>query len=285
MRTDVKENSLRIGEIPFTNCYHIYYCLRKLIHTGGVEYIKGTPAQLNSMLRLGSLDLCISSSIEYARDSSRYVILPRFCIASQGPVPSIRLFSRLSLEELNGARIILTDESGTTVALTRIILSRLLGYQNEFVTLAAGLESGLQQGDAVVLIGDRALEANTHTNQIHSHDLSTIWQEHTGFPFVFAFWIVRTEAVRANAALLASFWEALRSAYQQIARPQEELISAALEEKTFFNRQQLLDYWKLIAYELTEDHLKGLELFYSLAHECGLIPARPEIEFYAPEKT
>jgi len=281
----VKEKSLRVGEIPFTNCYHIYYRLRKILPVDGVEYIRGTPAQLNSMLRQGSLDLCISSSIEYARDSSRYVILPSFCIASQGPVPSIRLFSRLNLDELNGARIILTDESGTTVAMARIILSRLLGYDNEFVTLGTDLEDGLQNGDAVVLIGDRALAANTRTNQIHSHDLSLIWQEHTGFPFVFALWIVRAEAVRNRAVLLASFWKALRSAHERIDRPQEEdLIRAALEEKTFFTRGKLLDYWKLIAYELSDNHLKGLELFYSLAHESGLIPAKPEIEFYDPEE-
>ena len=280
----MKEKTLRVGEISYTNCYHIYYYLKNIIPIKGVEYIRGTPAQLNSLLRQGSLDLCLSSSIEYARDSKQYVILPRFCIASQGPVPSIRLFSSLSLDELNGAKVILTNESATTAALCRIILGRLLGYDNEFVTLATDLEDGLQQGDAVVLIGDRALEANAHTNQIHSHDLSLIWQEHTGFPFVFALWIVRKEAVRTLAPLLVSFWKALRSAHQRIARPQEELISAALEEKTFFNRQQLLDYWKLIAYELTGDHLKGLELFYRLAHESKLIPARPEIEFYEPGK-
>ena len=280
----MKEKTLRVGEISYTNCFHIYYCLKQNIPLNGVEYIQGTPTQLNSMLHQGSLDLCLSSSIEYARNSSDYVVLPRFCIASRGPVPSIRLFSRLSLDELNGARVVLTDESATTVALCRIILSRLLGYENEFVTLAADLEDGLQQGDAVLLIGDRALAANARTGQIHSHDLSLAWQEHTGFPFVFALWILRTGAVRTHGPLLASFWRALGKAHQQIVHPQEELVREALEQKTFFTRRQLLDYWQLVACELTADHLKGLELFYSLAYECGLIPARPEIEFYDPEK-
>lgn len=282
MRTDVKEKILRVGEIFHTNCYHIYYYLKNIIPVKRVEYIQGTPAQLNSLLRQGQIDLCLSSSIEYARDSNQYVILPRFCIASQGPVPSIRLFSSLSLDKLDGAKVILTNESATTAALCRIILGRLLGYDNEFVTLATDLDNGLRNGDAVVLIGDRALAARTHAGEIYSHDLSLIWQEHTGLPFVFALWIVRTEAVRTLRPVLVTFWNALRSAHEWIAQPQEELIRTALEEKIFFTRQELLHYWQLIAYELTEDHLKGLELFYSLALESKLIPAKPEIEFYKP---
>ena len=85
---------------------------------------------------------------------------------------------------------------------------------------------------------------------------------------------------RAGAAV--RYLNALRAAHEWIAQPQEELVRAALEEKPFFTRQELLHYWQLIAYELTEDHLKGLELFYSLALESKLIPAKPEIEFYKP---
>ena len=246
--------------------------------------MEGTPAELNSLLHQGRIDLCLSSSIEYARHSELYLLLPRFCIASAGPVPSIRLFSRLPLDRLDGAKVILTAESETTWVLCRIILERFLGFHNRFTTRKTDLEDALGEAEAVLLIGDRALAAQNHAEGIHSYDLSTIWQEHTGFPFVFALWTLRAEKVLTHRETLVELWSALCKAHQAINQPDDQLIRAVLAEKTFFTRDQLLHYWGLICYELSEAHLQGLRLFYRLAQELNFLAQSPEIKFYDPEK-
>ena len=247
-------------------------------------FYKGTPAQLNSLLGRRKIDLCLSSSIEYARNPSAYLLLPKYCIASKGPLPSIQLFSRLTLDRLDNARIVLTDQSATTVALCRILLGHLMNYSNEYITKAVDLQEGLREGDAVVLIGDRALEAGIHANGIYAHDLSLLWEEMTGLPFVFALWIVRKDLTEKEGNLLAGFWHNLSLVHEYMVHPEEELIRMVLHERPFLTKGRLLEYWQMIAYQLTEKHLQGLELFYRFAFELGYIPRKPEVVFWDPEK-
>ncbi|MFH1069754.1 MAG: menaquinone biosynthesis protein, partial [Candidatus Glassbacteria bacterium] len=235
---EAKEESLRVGEISFTNTRNLYYYLRKLCREPGIRYLKGTPAQLNCLLRSGEIDLCVSSSIEYAYDSSRYLVLPGYGIASRGPLPSIRLFSRVPLERLDGATICLTTESATSVALCRVLLGRLLGQENRYVTLSADLEDGLAEAEGLVLIGDRALAANPRALQfdLYIYDLSLLWQQLTGLPFVFALWIIREDSALAAGELLSRFWRALIRSHELIADPDETLIRSVLADRNYFTR-------------------------------------------------
>ena len=275
---------LRVGEISFINCNILYYYLKKRFPLDGAEFIEGTPARLNALLREGRLDLCLSSSIEYAKCPGEYLLLPDYCIGSRGAVPSIRLFSPLPLDRLDGARVALTTESATTVVLCRLILGPLLGYSNQFTVLDTDLEEGLSNFDAVLLIGDRALAAGKRAEGIYSHDLSTIWQAHTGFPFVFALWILREDSARRSRELVSAFQQSLRRTHALIHQPEEELVAGVLAKKGFFNRAELFDYWNHIAYELTDKHIRGLQLFYCLACESGLIPTVPEVRIFGSKK-
>ncbi|MEA1996164.1 MAG: menaquinone biosynthesis protein [Gemmatimonadota bacterium] len=282
----MKENLLRVGEIPYTNCCNIYYYLKRKYPVHGVEYLRGTPAELNALLRSAEIDLCLSSSIEYAcLGNAEYLILPGFCIGARGAMPSIRLFSKSPIENLDGAGIALTDESATTVVLLKIILARFFGFSNEFTTSKTDLEDGLRSSDAVLLIGDRALASGAAGAQgIYSYDLSSIWQERTGTPFVFALWTLRKAVLQEKrGALVAGFYRALELSHRELETPDEELIREVLAERPFMTTHQLKEYWSLISYELTGDYLKGLELFYSMALRTRQIPELPEIELYKPQ--
>lgn len=276
----MNENILRVGEIPFTNCCNVFYYLKRKYPVPGVEYRQGTPSELNTCLRRGQIDLCLSSSIEYAHGQGGYLVLPHYCLGSKHQLPSILLFSRLPLENLNGARIVLTAESSTTSVLCRIILGHFFGFSNEFITRNADLEDALEDAGAVVLIGDRALAARHRATDVQAWDLSSVWEEHTSLPFVFALWIIRTEAASEKKNILADFTRSLENAHRDIQNPDEDLVQWVLREKTFFTRASLIDYWGHIAYHLTEEHFQGLKLFYRLAYEAGQIPSIPEINFY-----
>ncbi len=280
----MSDQTLRVGEISFTNCENIFYYLRNRHHPQGVSYHRGPPAVLNHMLRRGELDLSISSSIEYAHNSGQYLVLPGVGIGSRGALPSIRLFSRKPLDALDGSRIGLSAESATTATLCQVILGKLLGYTNAYLTIASPLESALEQADAMVLIGDKALEADSHadTEDLFSYDLSVLWQQRTGLPFVFALWIVRREAAERLRSRLGGFWRALGAVHDDIERPDEELIGRVLETRPFLTREYLLAYWDTIAYRLSPEHMKGLRLFYRLSAEAGLLGRVPEIELFDP---
>lgn len=280
----MSDQTLRVGEISFTNCENIFYYLKNRCRRQNISYHRGAPAVLNGMLRCGELDISISSSIEYARDSGRYLVLPGVGIGSKGALPSIRLFSRKPLDALDGSRIGLSAESATTVALCRVILGKLLGYNNTYPTITLPLENAMEQVDAMVLIGDKALEADSHaaTDDLFSYDLSVLWQQHTGLPFVFALWILRKEAAERLRSPLGEFWRALGEVHDDIERPDDELIGRVLETRPFLTREFLLAYWDMIAYRLTAEHMEGLRLFYRLSVEAGLLECAPEIELFDP---
>jgi chorismate dehydratase len=170
------------------------------------------------------------------------------------------------------------------VTLCRLILGHLRGYRNTYITLDSSLESAMEEVDAMVLIGDKALasDSRTDTEDLFSYDLSILWQQHTGLPFVFALWILRKDAVSTLASPLAAFWRALESVHGDIRRPDEELIAHVLSTRPFLNRESLLAYWETIAYRLSPGHMEGLRLFYGLSAEAGLLERAPEIEMYDP---
>ena len=114
---------LRIGEISYLNCTPIFSMLRSRFADPEYQFVCGTPAELNQRLRSAEIDICPSSSIEYARNPDSYLILPDISIASIGAVKSVLLFSPLPIEALNGAEIALTGESETSVALLKILLA------------------------------------------------------------------------------------------------------------------------------------------------------------------
>jgi len=108
---------LRIGRITYANCSPIFHELQKQAPAEDYQFIGGVPSHLNAMLAAGEIDVCPSSSIQYALHPERYLILPDLSISSDGSVGSVLLFSRIPIEELDGQTILLSSESATSVNL------------------------------------------------------------------------------------------------------------------------------------------------------------------------
>ena len=267
---------LRIGEINYLNCTPIFSMLRAHFNTPEYQFVSGTPAVLNARLRCGEIDICPSSSIEYARSPGSYLILPDLSISAYGPVKSVLLFSRLPIEKLDHASIALTDESATSVALLKIILARRYIFTNSFAVVTGGVADALLLHDAVLLIGDRALREDAEFTDCHVYDLAALWREFTGLPFVFALWLVRKEAVtRSGGEMLQLHSQLIRS--KQLAMDNLASIAASLEQKSWTNSEFLINYWRTISYELSPRHIEGLRLYFQYAAECGILDVAPEI--------
>ena len=267
---------VRIGQIDYANCTPLFTALKAHFPCAGYRFVAGVPAELNIMLRRGDIDICPSSSIEYAKNPDQYLLLPDISISSLGPVRSVLLFSRVPVEQLNNRIIGLTTESDTSVALLRILLGRKFNFRNRFERTALPLTEALEQFDAFLLIGDAALREGMKKQDLHVYDLGELWYEFTGLPFVFALWIMTREAVARKREEMAALTRDLQAA-KQIAYDSYESIAAASREGMWIERASLVSYWRTISYDLTPRHVEGVKTFFRFAREMEILQQEPEI--------
>ncbi len=136
----------------------------------------------------------------------------------------------------------------------------------------------LAECEAALLIGDRALFAARElpglAKEVEVHDLGLEWMALTGLPFVFAVWAgpVRPDSPSIAAALRDSLEEGLANV-PRIAREQsggdpqvERLIARYLTGP--------------MQYRLGAEELLGLETYYRLLAEEGLLDAAPALRFH-----
>jgi len=263
---------LLIGEIPYLDCYPYFYPFKTSQPADFFRFLPGHPADLNSLLRRGQIDVSISSSIEYCQSFDNYVILPELCIGSNGPVGSVLLFSDLPLEDLDEMNISTTAASASGVNLLKIIFGKYLQFNNQFKT-------SWMEAEAHLLIGDSALRERILERYQYHYDLGELWKEHTGLPMVFALWQVRREASLEKQEPIIIFHKSLKSAIESARKNWAEL-AKNLAGYDWISPEAAVNYWKGIDFSLTPEHLKGLMKFYEDALELNLVEEIPEeIEF------
>jgi len=269
---------LRIGLIEYANCTPIYHVIRQKFSCSGYEFVRGVPTELNSFLELGKIDVCPSSSIEYALHHDRYRILPDLSISSDGAVASVLLFSRVPIEELDDKEILLSSESATSVNLLKILMARRYKCNCRYVTTSLPLSDALLESPALLLIGDSALRASLLAVPTpYVYDLGAIWHDWTGLPFVFALWLCRID-VAENSDLKELAGQLIQT---RLLLPEyyPEIAENALES-SWMGSDRLLKYWRdNICYVLGKRELAGLVAFYEKCSELGLIASVPDLHF------
>jgi chorismate dehydratase len=270
--------SLSIGHITYANCIPWFHFLRQCGFDG--EIVDGVPAELNRLLASGDVDICPSSSIEYARHPDDYLLLPGHSISSIGPVESVLLFSPVPLSALNGVSIAITGESATSVALLQVLLKEFIRLDDVVCSVPEiPVEDVIAQGGPALLIGDRALKMSGEGQPAENIiDLGALWHHFTGLPFVFALWTVRREVARQKGAEVAEFVEQLDASRSRAFKEIDEVVQSSTEV-TWMGEERLLNYLTGVSYDLDLQHLTGLTCFYSLLEKHGLIETAPEPEF------
>jgi chorismate dehydratase len=163
---------IRLGHIEYSNCFPVHALLVAGEPPASVEIVSGTPAQLNVALASGAIDVAPASSIEYARHSDTYRLLPDFVIASDGPVGSILFESTRSIEDLADRSIALPTASATSVVLLKILLhfKYRIGARFHWFDQDSGTDPLEGGSDAALWIGDVALRRATPAGH-HVYDL------------------------------------------------------------------------------------------------------------------
>ncbi len=206
---------MRIGRIGYINCAPVYGAIDRgvvALPPGG-ELVTGTPSELNDLLVAGELDMSVISAIEYARHAKDLLLLPELAISCDGPVRSVALFSRRPVGQLDGRTVLLSASSRTSVALLELLCREVWKIRPKFAEARAeapDLEAlAALPHEAVLVIGDAALQLAAAGTYPHRYDLGEEWKRWTRRPFVFAVWAARRSADpgavrRGHTALLAS---------------------------------------------------------------------------------
>lgn len=271
---------LRVGRIPYINTYPVYGAVDRGIVSLDATMVNGVPSVLNAYMANGAMDVSVVSAVEYAMHAERYLLLPDLAITSDGPVRSVMLFSKRPVADLDGATVLVSRSSMTSVELLVLLFRERWGVTPRL--LPADAESadiarfGDVPHDARLVIGDAALLLSSGTHEVsrvypYHVDLGFAWKEWTGLPFVFAVWVAQrttpvSEALRVHAGLIASRdWGVKNLA----------ILAGQAATVTGVPRETCEAYFAGLDYRLSLPHLRGLTEFYRRLDATGRVPARP----------
>ena len=263
---------MKLGRIPWINCYPVYAAADRGLVPMPAEVVSGTASELNDLLAAGALDVSVVSAVEYARNAAAYHLLPDLAITCDGPVHSVALFSKRPVSELEGATILRTASSRTSVLLLELLCRHRWGIAPRFAGARAeagdlGSLAGLPH-DAVLVIGDAALLLGAGSAYPHMVDLGAEWKAWTGLPFVFAVWAARRSAPVA----------AVRTVHQRLLESRAwglahlDLLASEAAVNTGIDEAVCRSYLGDLDYALSYRHLAGLTDFFRRLAADGVVP-------------
>jgi chorismate dehydratase len=240
--------------------------------------VDGPPSAHCAGLKDGSIHLSPASSITFAQKPGAFVLAPDICTSCSFEVRSVKLFSKVPIEDLSHKTVCLTAQSMTSINLLKILLHERFGLEPVY-------KSGAYEpiDDACLLIGDQALEENERHRFAYDYDLGALWQDWQKVPFVFGAWIVAKSALKPD--LEQSLFRYLQATRESVERFRENPM-AALDKwlaryPVDLPRSIVENYYSAIDYRFTDERKRSLALFFEHAAALGLIETAPNLEFLA----
>lgn len=287
---------LRVSIVEFLNTAPLVWGFTNGPLAGKYDLSFTVPSQCAEALRNGEVDVAIIPAIEYQR-MENVVALPGMSIAAKGQVRSLLVLAKKPIELAK--RIALDTSSRSTVALTRILAKEHWRISPQFVDAEPDVSEMLGRADAALVIGDPALNIAVKMEALASkgpatgeccqgdaddmpvpgfeslfvYDVAHQWHEMTDKPCVLALWVGRGDAITAE--VVADFQASKVYGLGHISEIAAEaattlgLPACALERYLRKN----------IQYQLDEENLAGLQLFFEKAAAMGLIPQARPVEF------
>jgi chorismate dehydratase len=271
---------LKLGHIVYSNCFPPHAGIVTQRVAFPFQLVAGIPTELNRMLFDGRVDVSPSSSIEYAMNPDRYLLLPHLSITSRKKVMSIILQSLVPLEHLYKKTVALTTASATSVVLLRILLELQHDVYPTYVLYNQGVDDPSMQADAFLTIGDLAITQPAVPGYSYRYDLGELWYEFTQLPFVFAVWHVNYK--KNIEQELASLYDILILSKAYGLKHREEL-ARDHEGRFGIPAHVLLHYWSSFSYEFEEEEQKGLMAFYGYAAEIKAVNAVKDLRFWVKQ--
>jgi chorismate dehydratase len=251
---------MRIGAVVYLNTCPLVAELPRIAPE--VEIVFDVPSRLAQMLAQGEIEAGVVPSIEVARHPD-WQVVSNACIACRGEVKSVKLFSRVPMAHIQ--LLALDEGSRTSAVLAQILLHQRYDIRPKRTSLPLGFPAWESSADAVVLIGDRAIQS-PEDGFCEVWDLGLEWVRSTGLPMVFALWAARPEADLGRLDhILRQSRDAGLEKLSEIAR--REAPARQLSE------HQCLQYFQEhLVFVLGEQEKAGLQYFFKLAQQYGFLP-------------
>lgn len=257
-RSRERQRPLRIGAVPYMNGKPLVCGISRLVP--GARLTTAVPSRLTAMLARRELDVALIPVMGYFT-VDRLEMAPGIGIISRGPVESVRLFYRGRIGELR--RVRLDSSSMTSAALVKIILKDRYHLNPGFVTAPPPRELRGENGDAVLLIGDKAMQVRSRGWR--SLDLGSEWHALTGRPFVYAVWAGLKGGLSPGLGRALNAMKALGlSRLTAIARAESRHLGLPFARcRTYLSKR--------ISYDLGPDEAAGMAEFLRRAIAHGLV--------------
>ena len=170
--------------MSYLNTKPLIYGFEKGMMKEEVELVMDYPANIASMLLNDEIDIGLVP-VAVLPALKQYHLISDYCIACDGEVASVCLFSEVPINEIE--TILLDYQSKTSVALLKILLKDHWNINPKLADTSSGYELSIENTTGGLVIGDRALAQRNQSK--YCYDLGLAWKELTGLPFVFAVWV------------------------------------------------------------------------------------------------
>jgi len=122
--------------------------------------------------------------------------------------------------------------------------------------------------DAILAIGDNALRLRANGLFPVKLDLSEIWLDKTGLPFVFAIWAGREEFYRHSPEIVSEIHHELSRCVEE-GKKDLRSICQVVAPRIPMEVNDCFDYLCGMEYDLGEQKIKGLEVFFKYLIKRG----------------
>jgi len=295
-------SKLRISIVEYLNTAPLVWGFTEGPLMGKYDLSFTVPSQCAEALRRGDVDVAIIPAIEYQRIDN-LVALPGMAVAAKGEVRSILIVAKKPIDMAK--RIALDTSSRSSAALVKLLAEGYWKIQPEWIEADPEPAQMLEQADAALVIGDPALRISLKMEALAAksvgrslgdgqccqgdpddmpvpgfetlfvYDVAYQWREMTGKPCVLAIWAGRRDAVTPE--VLADFQASKQYGLERI-REIAEAASIKLDLPPAALERYLIDN---IHFDLDEENLAGLRLYFEKAAAAGLIPRARPLEFAA----
>ncbi len=260
----------RISSSSYSNTAPLIWSFLYGSERGKYELILDTaPARSAQLLQQKRVDAAFVPAIAF-QIIDDLLIVPDVCVGAKESVKSVCLVTN-GLDLCDVTSVSLDVSSKTSVVLTKIIFREFLGFEPVWKNSEPDLEKMLEEADCALLIGDPALLINER--QFRKFDLAELWKNYTDFGFVFAMWMANSD--RKDVAKQINFAKARDEGLTHLAE-----IVANYENEIPLSREEFRNYLtQNISFEIDESMLKGLKLYFKLAHKHKFVEQNKELTF------
>ncbi|HMQ61301.1 MAG TPA: menaquinone biosynthesis protein [Flavilitoribacter sp.] len=249
---------IKVVAVSYLNTKPFLYGLFKSAVSELIDLQLAISSECARMLRDGEADLgLVPVAVIPELDAPRLV--SHYCIGAERSVRTVAIFSEKPIEELD--RIYLDYHSRTSVELAKILIRDYWQLQPELLPAYPGFEDRLDGTTGGLIIGDRAVTAETRYPLMY--DLAEAWHAMSGLPFVFAAWVSNKPV---DPAFLEVFDQALALGIDKVP----ELVYLLPDPHPGFDLRTY--FTENISYALDEPKQEGLDLFLKKIGFSGALP-------------